>query len=96
MTNGSTTDPFPSQTDVKLGCVIVPTLFSIYLAAMLHLTTVKLPAGMELTYGAYGQLFNLHRLQAKTKVIPTSVTEQYMDDACVCAEDELQTIISTF
>eukprot|EP00061_Rhincodon_typus_P014763 g42031.t1 len=67
MTNDSTTDPLPVQTSVKQGCVIAPVLFLIYLAAMLHLTTDKTPAGVELTYRTCGKLFNLHHLQAKTK-----------------------------
>eukprot|EP00061_Rhincodon_typus_P011346 g36285.t1 len=40
---------------------------------MLHFTADKLPAGMELTYRTSGKLFNLHHLQAKTKVTPTSI-----------------------
>eukprot|EP00061_Rhincodon_typus_P004732 g23302.t1 len=98
MTNGSTIDPFPVQTSAKQGCIIVPTLFSIYLTAMLHLTTNKLASGEELTYRTCGKLSNLCRLQAKTKVTPTSVIElQYTDDACICAisEDGLQTIGGT-
>eukprot|EP00061_Rhincodon_typus_P008580 g31308.t1 len=42
MTNGSTTDQFPVQTIVKQGYATIPTPFSIYLAAMPHLTTDKL------------------------------------------------------
>eukprot|EP00061_Rhincodon_typus_P009715 g33420.t1 len=41
-TNGSTTDSFPIQSGV-----IAPTLFSICLTAMLHLTVDKLPAGVD-------------------------------------------------
>eukprot|EP00061_Rhincodon_typus_P010458 g34769.t1 len=95
----STNEPFPIGASVKLGCIIAPTLFSIYLAAMLHLTIDKLPAGVELTYRTCRKLFNICQLQAKTKVIPTSHIElQYADDVCLCAisEDLGQTIISTF
>eukprot|EP00061_Rhincodon_typus_P018678 g47952.t1 len=65
----------------------------------LHLTTDRLPVGVELTCRTSRKLFNLRHLQAKTKVTPTSVIElQYTDDACVRAvsEDLLQTIASTF
>ncbi|XP_067835655.1 uncharacterized protein [Heptranchias perlo] len=99
LTNGSTTDPVRVQTGVKQGCVIAPTLFSIFLAATLHPVTMKLPAGVELTYRTSGKLFNLRCLQARTKTTPTSVIElQYADDASVCAhsEAELQTIVDTF
>eukprot|EP00061_Rhincodon_typus_P014728 g41959.t1 len=43
MTNGSTTDPFPIQTGIKQDCIITPTLFSIYLTAMLHLIPISSP-----------------------------------------------------
>eukprot|EP00061_Rhincodon_typus_P012676 g38566.t1 len=75
MTNGCTTDLFPIWTNVNQGCIIIPTLFLIYLSAMLHLTTDKLPAQMELACRTSGKLFNLHHLQAKTKVTPASVIE---------------------
>eukprot|EP00061_Rhincodon_typus_P007799 g29844.t1 len=87
------------KTGVKQGCVIATTLFSMYLAAMLHLTANKFPAGVELTDRTSGKLFNLHCLEAKMKVTPSSVIElQYADSACIRAnsEDELQSIISTF
>eukprot|EP00061_Rhincodon_typus_P018307 g47426.t1 len=76
MTNSSTTDPFPVRTSVEQGCIIAPTLFSIHLAAMFHLTTKKVPAGVELTYRTSGKLFNFRHLQSKTKVIPISVIER--------------------
>eukprot|EP00061_Rhincodon_typus_P014097 g40910.t1 len=75
MRNGCTANTFPVGTGVKQHCVIAPTLFSIYLAAMLHLITDKLPAGVELTYRTSRKLFNLHCLQAKTKVTPSSIIE---------------------
>eukprot|EP00061_Rhincodon_typus_P012127 g37666.t1 len=50
MTNDSTTNSFPVWTNVKQGCIITPSLFSIYLAAILHLTIDKLPAGVELSF----------------------------------------------
>eukprot|EP00061_Rhincodon_typus_P015685 g43498.t1 len=62
-TNGSTTDPFPVQTGVKQGCIFAPTMFLIYLIAMLHLT-----ARRELTYTNSRKLFNIYPLQAKAKV----------------------------
>eukprot|EP00061_Rhincodon_typus_P015757 g43615.t1 len=99
ITNGSITDPFPIWTGIKQGCVITPTLFSISLAAMLHLTTDTLPTGVELTHRTSGNLFNVCHLQIKTKITPNSVIElQCADEVCVCAisEDALQTIISIF
>eukprot|EP00061_Rhincodon_typus_P014936 g42330.t1 len=98
MTNVSINDLFSVQTIVKQGCIIAPILFSIYLPAMLHLITNKLPAGVELTYRTCAKLFTLYHLQAKTKVSPNSVIELwYVADACVCATSEnvLETTVST-
>ena len=39
LSSGAITDSFEVKTGVKQGCVITPTLFFIFLAAMLHLTT---------------------------------------------------------
>eukprot|EP00061_Rhincodon_typus_P007506 g29269.t1 len=95
MTNGTTTNPFPICTGGKQGCIIAQTLFSIYLAAMLHFAVEMLPTGVELAYRTCGKLFNLCRLQAKAKVTPTIVIElQCAEDACIHAnsKDKLQTI----
>ncbi|XP_060693472.1 E3 ubiquitin/ISG15 ligase TRIM25-like [Hemiscyllium ocellatum] len=66
---------------------------------MLHLTTNNLPTRVGLNYRNCGKIFNLHSLQAKTKVTPTSVIELwYAGAACACtfSEDAFQTIVSTF
>uniref|UniRef100_A0A803TLC0 C2H2-type domain-containing protein n=1 Tax=Anolis carolinensis TaxID=28377 RepID=A0A803TLC0_ANOCA len=97
--NGSQSDPFKVESGVKQGCVIGPTLFSIFIAMILHLVDGKLPTGVEIIYRTDGKLFNLSRLKAKTKVTTTSVIElQYADDNIVCAhsEEDLQAILNTF
>uniref|UniRef100_A0A803T403 Reverse transcriptase domain-containing protein n=1 Tax=Anolis carolinensis TaxID=28377 RepID=A0A803T403_ANOCA len=97
--NGSQSDPFKVESGVKLGCVIAPTLFSIFIAMILHLVNGKLPTGVEIIYRTDGKLFNLRRLKAKTKVTTTSIIElQYADDNVVCAysEDDLQATLNTF
>ncbi|XP_010792429.1 RNA binding protein fox-1 homolog 3-like [Notothenia coriiceps] len=41
--SGDETEPFRVDTGVKQGCVIAPTLFSIFVAAILHLTMTGFP-----------------------------------------------------
>jgi hypothetical protein len=97
--DNSFTEPFKIGTGVKQGCIIAPTLFSIYLAAMLQQTTDTLPEGINITYRMDGKLFNLSRLKARTKISQTSVIElQYADDSMICAqsEQELQRIVNVF
>uniref|UniRef100_A0A803TM72 ribonuclease H n=1 Tax=Anolis carolinensis TaxID=28377 RepID=A0A803TM72_ANOCA len=97
--NGSQSDPFKVESGVKQGCVIAPTLFSIFIAMILHLVDGKLPTGVEIIYRTDGKLLNLSRLRAKTKVTTKSVIElQYADDNVVCAhsEEDLQATLNSF
>ncbi|KAJ8402831.1 hypothetical protein AAFF_G00361450 [Aldrovandia affinis] len=48
--SGSETAPFRVDTGVKQGCIIAPTLFAIFIAAILHLTSQNLPEGVKLVY----------------------------------------------
>ena len=99
LNNDDMTEPVHIRTGVKQGCVIAPTLFSIFLTAMLHLTTENIPNGIQLVYRMDSKLFNLSCLRAKRKTNITSVVElQYADDAavCACSEQELQSIVDIF
>ena len=66
------------RTGVKQGCVIAPTLFSIYFCAILFLVRDRLPCGVEINY----RLFNLSRIKAKTKVTNAAVIKFQYDDDC--------------
>ena len=97
--NGATTEPFKVNSGVKQGCVIAPTLFSIFIAAVIHLTENNLPPGIHINYRTDGGVFNLSRLKARTKTRETSIMElQYADDNAICASNEadLQTAITAF
>ena len=60
--------PFPVTNGVKQGCVLAPTLFSMMFSAMLTDAFREANPGMDIRYRTDGRLFNLRRLQAKTKV----------------------------
>ena len=70
LVDGDYTAEFEVRTGVKQGCVIAPTLFSIFLSAVLHLANEKMPAGIQIRY-RFGEIFNLARLKAKTRTLPT-------------------------
>ena len=96
---GTGGEAFEVQTGVKQGCVIAPTLFSIFISAIFHLFQDRLPDGVEIIYRMDRGLFNLRRLKARSKTSSTSLTElQYADDNCVCATSEcqLQAILDAF
>ncbi len=99
LSGGTTTDAFRVGTGVKQGCVIAPTLFSIYLTAVLFLVEIESPQGISISYRCDGSVFNLARLKAKKKTTDTTVREfQYADDAAAVSHTEtgLQTIVSSF
>ena len=96
---GTGGEAFEVRTGVKQGCVIAPTLFSIFISAIFHLIQDRLPDGVEIIYRMAGGLFNLRRLKARSKTSTTSLIElQYADDNCVCATSEcqLQAILDAF
>ena len=64
--DGEYSEPFPVK-NVKLGCVLAPTLFSIMFSAMLTDAFQDCNAGFPIRYRFHGKLFNLRRLQVKSK-----------------------------
>lgn len=97
--NGSESEPFTVETGVKQGCIIAPTLFSIFIAAILHLIGNELPQGIPVLYRTDGRLFNLNRFKAKGKVKTATIIElQYADDNAIVAHsaEDLQGILTAF
>ena len=73
------------QTGVKQGCVLAPTLFSLYLAAvLLHQVNPSFQhLGAGLRYRVDGCLFNLKRLKTRSKTSAVTISKlQYADDNC--------------
>ena len=64
----STSDPFSIRRGVKQGCVLAPTLFGIFFSLLLCQALGKTTEGVYLLTRTDGNLFNLSRLKAKTKV----------------------------
>ena len=66
--DGEYSEPFPVTNGVKQDCVIAPTLFSMMFSAMRTDAFQAVDAGFLIRYRFDGKLFNLRRLQAKSKV----------------------------
>ena len=95
MIGGDETDNFPVNVGVKQGCVMAPVIFNLYMAAVTTLFRQRSPIeqGIGLTYRLDGSVFNLTRLQARTKTSRDHVVElQYADDSMLVAHspEELQ------
>ena len=66
--DGKYSKPFPVTNGVKQGCVLAPILFSMMFSAMLTDAFRYGDIGVDYKFRTDGKLFNLRRLQAKTKV----------------------------
>ena len=95
---GLASDAFPIRTGVKQGCVLAPTLFSIFLGAFLAVATQKVTGSINIEY-RIGGLMNIRRFEAKTRISQCTVTElQYADDLTIAANtiSDLQSIVDGF
>ena len=74
-------EPFEVKKGTKHGCVMAPTLLSMMSAVMLMNAFQDSDIGFPVRYCFDGNIFNLRRLQAKTKV-QTDVLDEllYADD----------------
>ena len=75
--DGEFSDPFPVTNGVKQGCVLASTLFSMMFSAMLTDAFQDGDNGIPIRYRFDGKLFNLRRLQAKSKV-QTGVLDEFL------------------
>ena len=63
---GDISDAFPINHRVKQGCVLAPTLFTLYLGAVLETMTANLASGVYIKTHSDGKLFNLACLKVET------------------------------
>ena len=99
--NNDLSEPFPITNGVKQGCVLAPTLFSIFFSMMLKQATDDLEDKdfVCIRYRLDGSLFNLRRLQAHTKTCERLIMDLlFADDAALVAHTQraLQRITSSF
>ena len=81
---GSQSSIFPVEVRVKQGCVLAPIIFNLLLVAITLVSHHDLQSSdcVGIEYRLDGGLFNLRRLQAKTKTSSAMISAlQYADDA---------------
>lgn len=89
--DGDLSDPFPISNGVKQGCVLAPTLFSIFLSMLIKQATEDLDDedGVYVRYRLDGRHFNLRRLQAHSKTQERLIRDLlFADDAALVAHTE--------
>ena len=96
--DGNTSDYFEIKCGVKQGCVLAPTLFGIYFAALLRWAFMDTADGIYIRTRLDGSLFNLQRLRSKKYTIEAMIRDLlFADDAALTAhrEEDLQRIMDS-
>jgi hypothetical protein len=89
MHESSTSEPFSISNVTKQGCVMAPVLFSLVFSAMLQDAFETNDKGISIRFRYDGGIFNLRRLQAKTKTSNMLLRDLlYADDCALIAHSE--------
>lgn len=94
---GDLTHPLPVMNRMKQGCILTPSLFGLFFAAMLEKALRGSSNGVFMHFCS-GELFILH-LRVNTKVIQVLIQELlYSDDCALMAHSDaaLQDLITCF
>ena len=90
---------FAVSTGVKQGCVLAPTLFSLYLAAMMEVAFRSTEEGMSIQTRHNANLFNVSHFKAKTKTECILLQEMlFADDSAIVAHtaEGIQALVDRF
>nr|VZI43015.1 unnamed protein product [Spirometra erinaceieuropaei] len=96
--NGAVSEAFAVTNEVKQGCVLAPTLFSLMFSAMLMDAYSDERPGIRIAYRTDGHLMNQRRMHFQSRVSTTTVHELLFADDCALntiSEEEMQRVNGT-
>ena len=99
LSGGEASDSFNICNGVKQGCVLAPVLFNLFFTCVLNHAVRDIEDGVFIKYRLDGSLFDLRRLNAKTKTIVKMILEALFADDCALmahTESALQRIVDKF
>ena len=96
---GSVSSDFDVSNGVKQGCVLAPTLFSLYLSAMLEVAFRDIQEGVYIQTRKDADLFNVAHFKSKSKTTTNLVRDLlFADDSALVAHtpDGIQVLVDRF
>ena len=96
---GEASESFKIGHGVKQGCILAPTLFALYLTAVLKTMSIDLLSGLYIRTRTYGKLYNLPRLKSCRLTREECIRKLlYADDSALLANNlsEIQKNVGRF
>ncbi|XP_076069804.1 uncharacterized protein LOC143041683 [Oratosquilla oratoria] len=96
LSGGEVSEPFNISNGVKQGCALAPILFNLFFTCVLNHAFRDLDLGVYLRFRSEGSVFDLRRLNAKTKTTKKLILEALFADDCAFMahkESDLQLIV---